>query len=129
MRLCPSLRKSLTVLLSDVKNLSNSLAELSALRNLDKIISELQSIKNTLQAQAKSEYEERRASREHQNPPQVLRAELQIPHPKKYENETQSARDLIREKWKLYVEIFTLLVVFGYTTVAAFQLIEMGEIY
>ena len=98
-----------------------------ARKEIQALVERLNGIDKVLQRQPESKDKTDAADDKHQQSPTILRAELKISHSEKYQDEAKAARDLIRETWKLYVEIFTLLVVFGYTTVAAFQLSEMKK--
>lgn len=98
-----------------------------ARKEIERLIGRLNGIDEVLQRQIESKQKTDTSDHEHQYSPTILRAELKIPHSETYQDEARSARELVRETWKLYVEIFTLLVVFGYTTVAAFQLGEMKK--
>jgi hypothetical protein len=99
-------------------------AKASLTRELRNIGKRLTSIQKTIQREIKTKHKAEHAKEKQQNTPSVLWAEFKVPHSEKYRNETQAARELIRDNWKLYVEIFTLLVVLAYATVTAFQLRE-----
>ncbi|MGC2369446.1 MAG: hypothetical protein WA474_10310, partial [Candidatus Sulfotelmatobacter sp.] len=68
------------------------------------------------------------ASNQSQQVPRILSAELKVPHSEKHQNEANAARQSIDNKLLLYVQIFGLLVVIAYTSVAAFQLEEMTKV-
>jgi len=111
------------------------LAQLTSLaRTFDKELKEIssrlvgiqESIHNLVEAKAKTKDAENKHY-ETQETPTILRAQFNVPPSERYKEETDTTRQIFNDRLMLYVEIFALLAVIGYTTVAAFQLEEMRK--
>lgn len=83
-------------------------------------------IRDNLQKQTEAEHEARNADDQSHNAPQVLRAELQVPHTIEVETHPKDKKTG-REWYKLVVETITLLGVLAYAAIAAFQWCEMKK--
>ncbi len=93
------------------------------------LLERLDRVNQALQGLIQAQLEANVASDKQQQTPEVLRAELKIPHSEKYASETHATRQLLTDAIKLYVEILTLIAVLAYTTVAALQLREIIKQY
>jgi hypothetical protein len=90
----------------------------------DLLLAELRSIGDRLQQLTRTVEEQNTAERKRNQPPPVLRAELEVPQAIRDQKAAQDTRNNRRENWRLAVEIITVLIVLGYTSVAYLQWTE-----
>ncbi len=94
--------------------------------HVKEIVTALNAVNSTLQELSGSEIEARRsAAKSTVYPPPVTQVELRVLHSQEYRKENRVAKDNIRDNFKLWVDILGFIVIFGYTTIAGFQLQQM----
>lgn len=95
-----------------------------------KLLTEIRGIADTLfrvQKQIETIAEQNKVQNECEQPPPVVRAELQIPPAVQTQNEAREVRTEWRDKLKIKIEIATFLAVFAYAIINYHMLCEMRK--
>ena len=96
---------------------------------VDLLLAQVRSIAHSLQNVSDAIHEKNAVEHERQQSPPILRAELEIPAAIRHEKNAQDNRDNRRENWRLFVEIISVFIVLGYTSLAYFQWIGIDRVY